>query len=250
MYKKLLLLGVCGSFTIVNSVFAAQPGTVEFLAGLRKGQVPEASARTVLTPSRFLGCPNKCRFLGDSAQALNEALRKTGYSQQGWYVIDGNPYATVAVITELEQTLSNGRPRTDGKRWELNYSGPQIDSLTSFTLTILRGAPSGRYRSFVFGFRPVEHPLTNTGPGWERIYKREQSTAQEGLRNTLRAGNRLPVISSLRSIDNTYYACYVFVYEYVVSPVNGSVAFVKNSPLTAEQHLQGSGIWQVLGLGR
>ena len=246
----LFLIG--NSYLLVQNLSSGQAtrSGADFIAGLKRGKVPEASTRTVLTPRQFSGCPNGCKSLGDSAKSLNEALRRTGYSQQGWYVIDGNPFATVAVITELEQILSTGRPRTDGKRWDLKYSSSQIDSLTTFVLTVLKGSSPGRYRSFVFGFRPTEHPLTNIGPGWEATYKREQSAAQTSLRNALRAGNRVPVLSSLRSINNTYYDCYVFVYEYVVSPVNGSVTFVESSSLSAEQHLQGAGIWQTLVASR
>jgi uncharacterized protein YukJ len=68
-----------------------------------------------------------------------------------------------------------------------------------------RGAPPGRYRSFLFGFSPPDRPMTQSLPSWSDL---------ETVRDLIRRGNRLPVVSSLSSVRAAGYVCYIFVYEY------------------------------------
>jgi hypothetical protein len=92
-----------------------------FIESLKKGQVPEASTRGGLPYQAYSNCPNACRNLADVANMLSQALGEAGYSQQAWYLIDEhNKNVTVAVITQLEQIQSDGRPSINQKRWDLN----------------------------------------------------------------------------------------------------------------------------------
>lgn len=243
----------------------------EFIQGLKKGQVPQASTRTALFPEAFSKCPNRCHSLGDVAQTLNRVLRKTGYTQQAWYLTDNHLARTVVVLTEVEQIQDDGRPRIDGKRWSLSYSPPKLNSFRAVLERLIKGAPPGRYRSFIFGFsRPKEVStnvgqegfLTNVSPSWQSMSqsqdgqneRQENSSNQnqevelERLSRIIRAGNRVPVISSLSSVPSAGYVCYVFVYEYEKSAADGSIRFINNSTLSAEQHLKGARIWQELGI--
>lgn len=217
------------------------------IEGLKNGQVPQASTRGVLPTEAYLECPNSCAKLSDIASMLQQALGKSGYSQQAWYLIDeDNKDVTVAVLTQLEQIESDGRPSTNKARWIINYSSKQIDSLGAFLKTLIKGASPGRYRSFLFGISRSNRPVTNVGPMWS-----SRKTDQEfsGIRDALRGGNRVPLLSSLSSIrtSNAFYV-YVFVYEYEISSVDGSVKFIRDSSITAIDHLKRSGIWQALRL--
>jgi len=57
-----------------------------FIKGLIEGKVPQASARGTLLWSTgiFSKCPNGCDRLNDLTMMLSNALRETGYSEQGW----------------------------------------------------------------------------------------------------------------------------------------------------------------------
>jgi hypothetical protein len=236
-----------------NRPAIAKPAQGELVAsrnlieGLKNGQVPQASSRGVLPTEAYLQCPNSCAKLSDIASMLQQALGKAGYSQQAWYLIDEhNKNVTVAVLTQLEQIQSDGRPSANKARWIINYSSKQIDSLGAFIKTLIKGSSPGRYRSFLFGISRSSSPLTNVGPMWS-----SRRTDQEfsGIRDALRGGNRVPLLSNLSSIrtSNAFYV-YVFVYEYEISSVDGSVTFVKDSSITAIDHLKRSGIWQALRL--
>uniref|UniRef100_A0A832H5N0 Uncharacterized protein n=1 Tax=Oscillatoriales cyanobacterium SpSt-402 TaxID=2282168 RepID=A0A832H5N0_9CYAN len=217
----------------------AQPVS-EFQKNLITGRIPIASTRTIVSPKIFTNCPNQCNSLGDVATALNIALRKAGYAQQAWYLVE-DPYRTqavTAVVTELENIRSDGHPHT-AKRWTTSYYSPSIESFQDFLRRMLIGAPPGRYRSFLFAFTPPDRPLSQSLPSWSTLEK----TA-----DTIRRGNRVPVVKSLATVRSANYQCYVYVYEYERSSVNGAVRFIEESTLTAEQHLRGGGIWQTLGL--
>lgn len=217
---------------------------LEFIQGLKRGQVPQASTRTVLYLGAFPKCPNRCYSVGDAAQMLSKVLRQTGYTQQAWYLTENRSESAIVVLTELEQIQNNGHPRTNGKRWSMSYSPPELNSFQSVLERVIKGAPPGRYRSFIFSFSHIEAGMTNTGPGWEI----QKDVELERLNRTIRAGNRVPVVTSLSSVPANNYACYVFVYEYEKSPADGSIKFIRNSSLTVEQHLKGARIWQELGL--
>lgn len=230
-------------FIFVNSIYLERGSAqtvAEFQRGLRTGQIPVASTRSVLSPNTFTRCRNRCNSLGDVATALSTALRNAGYAQQAWYLVD-NPYTTQAVtvvVTELENIRSDGRPQT-GRRWTTSYSPPALESFQDFLNRLLRGAPPGRYRSFLFAFTPPDSPVSQSLPSWKSL---------GAVADTIRRGNRVPVVSSLASVRAAGYQCYVYVYEYERSSANGSVRFIEESALTTEQHLRGAGIWQALGL--
>lgn len=229
--------------------------TVTFRENLLIGRVPEASTRGILNPQLFSNCPNQCQSLDNVTQKLNQALTNSGYSQQGWHIVKSrlprevsleayrnqiiqSPF--VAVITEVEQIQQNGYPRTDGKRWTLEFTSPQIGSFRDLITTILKGAPPGKYRSFLFVLSHSVKAVTNLSPPAERELN--------SWRNLLRSGGRVPLLNDLSSISSKDFLCYYFVYEYEISPIDGSIVFVKNSQLKPEEHLKRSGIWQSLGI--
>ena len=213
------------------------------IRGILEGRVPKASARTILWGEElFSKCPNSCLSMSDLAMMLSNALRKSGYYQQGWYLISdsaaGNSTKLIAV-TQLEQISDSGKPKVGRDRWKDQFSQPLVRSFSDFMTTLLRGAPPGRYRAFLFGFS--DEPISNT----YLPFRGEDKIS--GLRNAIRSGARMPVFQSLRTIPTRGIHCYVFVYEYIVSSVDGSIMLVANSELTAEQHLRASGIWKELG---
>jgi hypothetical protein len=248
---KWRLLSIVGFLSIVA---CAQPAHSQvdiradsekklFLRGLLEGKVPRASARTILWGDNiFSKCPNSCASMSDLAMTLSKALRESGYLQQGWYLTNSSTTddsTKIVAVTQLEQILDNGKPKTGRDRWKDQASNPPVSSLSDFMTTLLRGASPGRYRAFLFGFSDVA--LTNELRPW-RV--EEKIT---GLRNAIRSGARMPLFASLKNISTSGSQCYVFIYEYTVSRVDGSIRLVENSELTAEQHLKASGIWKALG---
>lgn len=214
-----------------------------FVSGLIEGKVPRASARTILWGNDlFSKCQNGCVSMGDLAMMLSRALRESGYSQQGWYLTSGstnNRSSKIVAVTQLEQIFDNGKPMTGRDRWKDQASNPSVKSFSDFMSTLLRGAPPGRYRAFLFGFSDA--PVTNALRPW-----RDEDKIG-GLRSAIRNGARMPLFAGLSKVSTSGIHCYVFIYEYTVSRVDGSIKFVENSELSAEQHLKQSGIWKALG---
>ena len=209
------------------------------IRGVLQGKVPRASARGILLrKDLFTQCPNNCRHMSDMAMKLSQALAKSGFSQQGWYLVRGGEYnePKVVVATQIEQIADNGKPKDGRSRWSDQTSNTSVGSFPDFLSTLLKGAPPGRFRAFLFGFS--EEPMYNTAIGFQGRFS--------GMRNALRSGARLPVFKSLNSFSTNGVNCYAFVYEYTVSSVDGSVKFIENSELTLEEHLKSSGIWKAL----
>ena len=249
--KKLFLFFGVGLIVVNTSsvVFSQTDDQLEkdrkvFIKGLIEGKVPQASARGTLLWSTgiFSKCPNGCDRLNDLTMMLSNALRETGYSEQAWYLVDEDDRYSVrvAVITQLEQILANGQSRKDGKRWQVGTSAPSVSSWSSFMSTLLKGAEPGKYRSFLFGI--TEETMSNRADTW-----RNSEGDFQALNNAMRNGTSLHVFKSLDKFKTRSMGCYVFVYEYTVSPVDGSVKFVKRSNLTGEEHLKAAGIWKALG---
>ena len=229
---------------IIFTYFLAQPISLtaqkqteetRFEPSLIQGTVPKASSRTVLPREVML----KSNSLGDVLEIFSQALRKAGYEQQGWYATNHNE---VIAITELEQIRENGSSRIDDKRWSLKFSSPEISSIADFIRTLLQGATPGRYRSFIFFF----------GDDNRFGHSRNRGMQSSGIpeisffKDFLRMGTRVPVFSFLRTAKTANLRCYVFIYEYEHSPVDGSVTFIEDSNISARQHLKGAGIWEKL----
>ena len=215
---------------------------LRFQQGLKSGEIPRASTRSIVPITSLNQCPNKCKTLGDTATAFSDSLRKAGYSQQAWFLID-NPYregtgALAIVLTELESIHSDGRPRTS-RRWATGFASPDLKSFQDIIKSALVGAPPGRYRSFLFAFTTPDSMIMQSLPSWHGLGE---------VMDAVRHGNRVPVVSSLEKVKSGGYRCYVYIYEFERSPVDGSVRFLEESSLTAQQHLKGAGIWPLLGL--
>lgn len=223
------------------------PTSIENL--ILEGKVPKASSRTILSKDFLL----KYSTLGEALEKFSEGLRKAGYEQQGWYLVN-NQGLKVLGVTELEQIREDGYSRTDGKRWELEYSSPEISSIQEYIQTILTGASPGKYRAFIFVFSDFENTPIQT-----RNIQSAQIIQSTGNNNSIttgpnffgdgvRKGSRAPFFVSLKEIDITSanYNCNVYIYEYERSSVDGSVKFIEDSNISASQHLKGGGLLETL----
>lgn len=217
-----------------------------------KGEVPRASSRTILSKDVLL----KYLTLGEALENFSQGLRTAGYEQQGWYSVN-NQGLKVLAVTELEQIREDGYSRTDGKRWELEYSSPEISSIQKFIQTILTGASPGKYRAFIFVFSDSDNTAAqNRGIQSQQII--DSSTQQSNVRireleiwkDGVIQGTRTPFLASLKDIDTTSknYNCTVYIYEYERSSVDGSVKFIEDSNISASQHLKGGGILEALNI--
>ena len=231
-----------------------------------QGKVPRASSRTILPKNILLKYPT----LGKALENFSKGLRKAGYEQQGWYLVN-NQGLKVLAVTELEQIREDGYSRTDGKRWKLEYSSPEISSIKEFIQAILTGASPGKYRAFIFVFSDFENtPDQMRGiqsPIQVPIFQPQQTIDSSTLQsntmqsntiitnynyfgNRVREGERMPFFNSLKEIDTTSgnYNCNVYIYEYERSSVDGSVKFIEDSNISASQHLKGGGILESLNI--
>lgn len=231
---SLFLLFVCASW-LASQPVANQHADPRYVLS----QPPRASTRMRL-PEFFPGAAK----LAEIAARISEALNQAGYTDQGWFVVpsavssaDQPDLSGFAVVTRLEQIESNGQTKVGGQRWTMDLSSSSSRSFLDSLKLLLQGAPEGRYRVFLFWVSndPVSQTASHPDPD-----KWQEFVAQ---------GAKAPLLRLMQDVRVNYGAgggCYAFVYEYERSAISGQTSYVGVSPLTAEQHLKASGIWDAL----
>jgi hypothetical protein len=186
---------------------------------------PPAPSTYYVLPDNLLG---DHKTLGDATQAIISALERTGYVERTFF---GTKPGGVALVTRLERIEPDGT-HVEPNRWsnsDERYNSPA--SLVKF----LRGlffAEKGHYRLIVFilqesAFIPSPEKMNET-----------EARALIG-----RGANILPAKTSRQSFDGNH--CTVLIYEF--SSDGTAVSFVKQSPLTAKEHLEKAGVLSLLG---
>jgi hypothetical protein len=203
-------------------------------------EAPAASTRMEIPQNVFL----RNNTMGDAALKIQDALNYAGYTDQGWFLVGqkdytgGNAVVGFAVVTRLEQVDDRGLPMSGATRYSINPS-PASGSFLDALKLALKGAPNGKYRVFMIWVK--------NGPMAQLITHINSDDFQEYLRK----GTKAPLLGPLKKIPFLAFqregGCYVFVYEFERSAIDGEVHPVITG-LTAEQHLKAAGISKALGI--
>lgn len=181
---------------------------------------PRSSARSNI-PTQYVIKPEGQTLLRDVGFRLEDAFRRAGYVQTGYYGVPGG----FALTSRLEQFKPNGLPVDEPNRWSSEIPIPQLFSTEYLTL-LIRGKV-GRYRVIVF-------IVTNDFFSQENGKSVESSQA-ESL--AIRGANALPdEVGLIPFRDN--YTCTALIYEFEKKSSDQRAEFKDNATLSAERHLQ------------
>jgi len=183
---------------------------------------PQFSERDVV-PRRFLG--NDMSSLADVDSVLESALKHTGYGASGVFSIPGG----FVRVTKVERIDENGKPFPDKYRWTQDQVPPR--SLLEYLGQLFLQNP-GLFRFFVFA-------VTDN---WVGPKHDERMDFREATSLFLSGA---PMLSS--EIRRQRFAgkdCYVLIYEFEKS--SDKMWELVPSPLNAETHLVGAGLWAAL----
>jgi peptidoglycan hydrolase-like protein with peptidoglycan-binding domain len=166
--------------------------------------------------------------VGEATDAIISALERTGYVERTFF---GTKPGGVALVTRLERIEPDGT-HVEPDRW--SASEKQLSS-TAGLAKFLRGlffVEKGHYRLIVFILQDT--PFI---PSSQKLTEAEA----RGLIN--RGANVLPAQTRKQAFTGSY--CTVLIYEFAS---NGTaVSLLKQSPLTAREHLEKAGVLSLLG---
>jgi hypothetical protein len=117
---------------------------------------PDASSQIVLGNGVLPHWQERMHTLGDVDDTLNEALADAGYSGPNYFGVENG----FALVTQLEQTSSDGVPLDGIARWSTNIVAMKEFSLSGYLRALLT-APPGYYRVLTFVITSV--PFTTSG---------------------------------------------------------------------------------------
>jgi hypothetical protein len=167
--------------------------------------------------------------LGEATDAVISALERTGYVERTFFKTGPGGIALVTRLERIELDGSSARP----DRWSLSNKNDSVRDIAKF----LRGlffVEEGHYRLIVFILQKQAF-ISST--------KEIVETEARGLIG--RGANVLPPAASNESYNGSH--CTVMVYEFTSE---GKAAhFVRESPLTAKEHLNKAGVLVLLGKG-
>jgi len=169
--------------------------------------------------------------LGDATDTIVSALERTGYVERTFFRTKPRG---VALVTRLERIEPDGTP-AQPERWSL--SNAKYDSVSDIA-TFLRGlffVEEGHYRLIVFILQK------------DSFIPSGQEMVEKDARNLIKRGaNVLPAEAAQNSYDGSH--CTVMVYEFTSEGMAAPAQFVKQSPLTAKDHLYKAGLLSLLGV--
>jgi hypothetical protein len=184
------------------------------------------------TPSTYYVLPeallNDRHTLGEATDAIVSALERTGYVERTFFRTKPGGIALVTRLERIEPDGTSARP----ERWSL--SDKKFDSVRDVA-NFLRGlffVEEGHYRLIVFVLQK------------DPFIPAAQEMVEQEARDLIKSGaNILPPAAAQKSYDGSH--CTVMVYEFTSG---GKAAhFVKQSPLTAKEHLTKAGLLSLLG---
>lgn len=166
--------------------------------------------------------------VGRAADAIISALERTGYVERTFF---RTKPGGVALVTRLERIEPDGR-HVEPDRW--SASEGQINSAAGLAkfLSGLFFAEKGHYRLIVFILQ--DSPF---------IPSSEKMTEVQARGLISQGANILPAETRSQPFSGSY--CTVLIYEFASD--GATVSLVKQSPLTARQHLEKAGVLSLLG---
>jgi hypothetical protein len=183
------------------------------------------------SPSTYYVLPDKLlkdrKTLGEATDAIIAALERTGYVERTFY---RTTPGGVALVTRLERIESDGTP-VEPERWSISEKGYQSAADFAKFLRGLFFVEEGHYRLIVFILQK------------ESFVPAAKEMAEPEARDLIKRGaNILPPEAGNQSYDGNH--CTVMIYEFTSDGT--AVQFVKQSSLTAKQHLDKAGVLSLL----
>lgn len=194
---------------------------------------PPAASGSVSIPLECIYrlCPDRTlpHHFEDIDAGLRKALASADHHEAGYYSVPGG----YALVTRLENILSDGTPKPGKLRWNVTSTDPEIFSITSY-LQALFTAPSGYYRVIVFivtpeSFKPVDSPVTKDLAGkWLRF-----------------GSNKMPDELILKPVVPGT-TCTAMIYEFRKKTPSGVADLMLPGTIVATLHLTGAGLGRLL----
>ena len=187
---------------------------------------PPASALYAI-PNRLLVSLNGDTTLSDVGRKLTKALAEAKYGKWSYSAVPGG----FALVAQIEQILEDGAPRPGPDRFSTDL--PSFSNMTfAEFLRAMAKAPPGRYRVIVFIVTDV--PLSQAG---------EKPTEDEAQRWLNVGVLQLPESIGLMTYDAQHFNTTALIYEFEKPSTKAPPAFVPNSRLLGDAHLEKAGIW-------
>lgn len=193
-------------------------------------RIPPPSAHETIPSSVLVSGLSAHPTLGEVAERLASDLASAGYSDQTWY----ETRAGFAVVTRTERINDSGEPLDGNDRWLNEQSTPHFRTLGEYLLSLLN-LSTDHYRAFAL---IVDTNLQFDG-------------APIDLDDAIRLGNAGSAAPPESMRDKPYtmnHHCFALVYEFQRAHSEASATLVKNSSLSAKEHLAKSGIAAAVGL--
>jgi hypothetical protein len=186
---------------------------------------PRASSQAVLDIGETTGP------LGLLDQNLSLVLENNGYTERSYFAVPGG----FALVTRLEQTEADGRPKTGDARWAITVGPLQEFSLSAYLKALFTANP-GYYR--VLAFIVTSTPFSQS----ETTVSRD-----EAMRWLARGLNVLPAAVAEQPMTPAHRAT-VLVYEFEQQQSSSDrTRLAIPGRLTARAHLERSSLWKELG---
>jgi hypothetical protein len=168
--------------------------------------------------------------LGDVGDHIAAVFRETGYSDYGFYRVDGG----FAIVARLEKIKADGTPDPNGRHYDPTDSQPF--GFAGFIAQLIYG-PEGFYRVIVLivSDQPV---IAEGGP----------PTVASAEAWFVRAADRLPPEYAALPFTSEH-AVTAIIYEFEKGGSPDKSAVVPTRRLSSEQHLRGAGFYDRLGFG-
>jgi hypothetical protein len=187
---------------------------------------PPASALYAI-PDRLVVSLEGSTTLSDVGRKLTKALAEAKYGKWSYSSV---PHG-FALVTQIEQIKDDGTPRPDPDRFSTDLPSFSNMSFAEF-LKAMAKAPPGRYRVIVFIVTDVS--VSQAG---------EKPTEDEAQRWLNAGALQLPESVGRITYDAQHYNTTALIYEFEKPSPNAPPAFVPNSRLLGDTHLEKAGIW-------
>lgn len=188
---------------------------------------------------KLQGCPRpfhfpqkviaNCNNLADVDLLLQAGLQELGYDRHGYFHVPNG----FAILTPIEQILSNGKALEGKDRWKDYPAGTDYEGILDYLSSLLQPR-QGYFRLFVF-------VVTNQNVPKE-AKKMEPGNAKEWLSS---GGDRLPPRIGSISLSPEHKAS-VFIYEFTATKAVKVIEEDCQNRLLVKEHLTQSGLQQAL----
>jgi hypothetical protein len=221
-----LMLGVGGEEPPPDTVGAApDPTDIPPQLPAFPWPPPRASSQAVIN---FGGAPGT---LGSIDQDLSLVLENSGYTERSYFAVPGG----FTLVTRLEQTERDGRPKEGDERWAITVGPLREFSLSSYLEALFTANP-GYYR--VLAFIVTATPFSQSDSTISR---------DEAMRWLTSGFNMLPADVAAQPLTPAHRTT-VLVYEFEQQQASTDRAqLAVPGRLTARAHLERTSLWKELG---